>query len=131
MSRNRKNQSVAIRFVPALKAAVLCAFIGGSAIGYVWQKNQLIDLGRKIKEKENRLAQLREANQKLSKQLVTLRSSPVLERRAKDLKLDLAQPSQGQILRLLEMPVGEPEPRNDLLLVGRNTGPNSAAKKDF
>ena len=131
MSRNRKNETVAIRFVPALKAAVLCAFIGGSAIGYVWQKNQLIDLGRKIKEKENRLGQLREATQKLSKQLVTLRSSPYLERRGRDLRLDLAQPTQGQILRLLEMPVGETEPRNGLLLVGRNTGPSSAARRDF
>jgi hypothetical protein len=110
--------------VPAMKAALLCAFIGGSAIGYVWQKNQLIDLGRKIKERENRLAQLREANLKLSKQLVTLRSPGYLERRIRELNLNLSQPAQSQILRLLETPLGEAEPRNDPLLAGRNTGPN-------
>jgi hypothetical protein len=128
MSRNRKSQSAAIRFVPAVKAALLCAFIGGSAIGYVWQKNQLIDLGRRIKERENRLAQLREANLKLSKQLVTLRSPAYLERRIKELNLDLIQPAQKQILRLLETPVGGAEPRNDLLLAGRNTGPTPPKK---
>jgi hypothetical protein len=128
MSRNRKNQSAAIRFVPVLKAAVLCAFIGGSAIGYVWQKNQIIDLGRKIKERENRLTQLREANLKLSKQLVTLRSPAYLERRLREMNLNLAQPAQTQILRLMETPVGEPGPRNDLLLAGRNTGQVPPAK---
>jgi hypothetical protein len=123
MSRNRKSQSGAVRFVPAVKAALLCAFIGGSAIGYVWQKNQLIDLGRRIKERENRLVTLREANLKLSKQLVTLRSPAYLERRMKELNLNLIQPLQSQILRLIETPLGELEPRNDLLLAGRNTGP--------
>ncbi|MBI5388383.1 MAG: hypothetical protein HZA90_27275 [Verrucomicrobia bacterium] len=122
MSRNRKNQSAAIRFLPALKAALLCAFIGGSAIGYVWQKNQIIDLGRKIKERENRLVQLRDANLKLSKQLVTLRSSAYLERRLKELNLHLVRPGEAQILRIPETPPGETRPRNGLLVADRNPG---------
>ena len=124
MSRNRKNQSAAVRFVPALKAALLCAFIGGSAIGYVWQKNQLIDLGRKIREKENRLAQFQQANEKLSKQLVTLRSPAYLERRLKEMNIRLVRPSESQILRIVETPPGEPVPRNGPLLAARNTGLN-------
>src|SRR5512135_2006209 len=128
MARNRKNQSAAIRFVPALKAAVLCAFIGGSAIGYVWQKNQIIELGRKIRDKENRLAQLKDANQKLAKQLDTLRSSAYLERRLRELKLDLVQPAQTQILRLPEAPLGEAGPVSSRFLAGRNAGLNPAAK---
>jgi hypothetical protein len=128
MSRNRKSQSVAVRLVPALKAALLCAFLGGSAIGYVWQKNQLIDLGRKIKEKENRLGQLREANQKLSKQLVMLRSPAVLERRLREMNLPLAQPSQTQILRIVETLPGEAAPRTDLLLVGPHGAQTPSAK---
>ena len=122
MSRNRRNQSVAIRFAPAMKAALLCAFIGGAAIGYVWQKNQIIELGRKIKDRESQLGQLRAVNSQLSKQVLILRSPPYLERRIKELNLPLAPPAQAQILRLMEMPLGEPRPRNDLLAAGRNTG---------
>lgn len=122
MRRNRKHQSAAIRFVPALNAALICLFIGGSAIGYVWQRNVLNDLGQKIREKENRLAQMRQANEKLSKQLITLRSPAYLERRMKELNLQLVQPNQSQILRLQESPLGEWAPRNSPLLADRNTG---------
>src|SRR5207247_5299700 len=52
MARNRKNQSGAVRFVPALKAVLLCTLIGGSAVGYVLQKNKLHELGRQIKKRE-------------------------------------------------------------------------------
>ena len=103
---------------------MLCAFIGGSAIGYVWQKNQLIDLGRKIREKESRLAQFRQANEKLSKQLVTLRSPAYLERRLKEMNIHLVRPSETQILRIVETPPGESVPRNGPLLADRNTGLN-------
>jgi cell division protein FtsB len=128
MSRNRKNQSAAIRLAPAMKAALLCAFIGGSAIGYVWQKNQIIELGRTIKAREGQLGQLRAANLQLSKQVMTLRSPSYIERRIRELNLPLALPAQAQILRLVEMPVGEPRPRNDLLAAGRNTGPVPSRK---
>ena len=32
--------------MPAVKAALLCLLLGGSAIGYVYQKNQIIELGK-------------------------------------------------------------------------------------
>ena len=122
MSRNRKNQSAAIRFVPAFKAALLCLFIGGSAIGYVWQKNQLIDLGRKIKERETRLAQYREANSKLSKQLTTLRSPEYLERRLRELNIPLVQPNQSQIIRIVERPIGNVPSADGPFLADRHAG---------
>ena len=37
MAKNRKNKSVAIRFGPAIKALLLCAFFVVSGVGYVWQ----------------------------------------------------------------------------------------------
>ena len=43
---NRKNQSPVIRFVPVLKTLFLCLFIGGSGVGYVWQRNQIYELSR-------------------------------------------------------------------------------------
>jgi cell division protein FtsB len=103
MGRNRKNGS-AVRLVPALWAAVICLLIGSSAIGYVYQKNQIIELGRQIQKSEQRLAALRDNNAKLRKQLLTLQSSVYLEKRVKELNLGLVQPAQSQILTLLEMP---------------------------
>ena len=52
MAKNRKHQSAAIRFGPALKAFLLCVLIGGSAVGYVWQKSQIEQLGDQIKQRE-------------------------------------------------------------------------------
>ena len=74
MARNRKYQSAAIRFGPALKAFLLCLLIGGSGVGYVWQKDQISQLGQQIKKRELRLADLENQNEKLRKQLATMRS---------------------------------------------------------
>src|SRR5438045_205357 len=102
MAKNRKYRSAALRFGPALKAFLLCLFIGGSGVGYVWQKNQLFELGRQIKQRELRLTTLSGQNEKLKKQLATMRSPAFLEGRIKDLNLGLVQPQPGQIWRLPE-----------------------------
>ncbi len=109
MARNRKYQSAAIRFGPALKAFVLCLLIGGSGVGYVWQKNQIYRLGRQIKEHEIRLAQLQDQNEKWSKQLATMRSPLFLEMRIKELNLGLGPPQAAQICRLTEPRRGVPK----------------------
>jgi hypothetical protein len=106
MARNRKSESVAIRFGPAFKALVLCLMIGGSGVGYVWQKDQLSHLGQQIKARETRLGHLEEQNEKLRKQLAFMRSPRFLEGRIKDLNLGLVQPQPVQIWRL-------PDPSTD------------------
>jgi hypothetical protein len=100
MARNRKYRSAAIRFGPALKAFLLCLLIGGAGVGYVWQKEQINRLGRQIKQRELRLEELVELNEKQRRQLATLRSPQVLELRIRELKLDLAPPSPLQVWRL-------------------------------
>jgi cell division protein FtsL len=107
MSKNRKYQSASIRFGPALKAFLLCLLIGGSGVGYVWQKDQIYELGRQIKKREIRLTDLKEQNEKLKKQLAELYRPQFIERRAKELNLGLSLPSPGQIVRLRE-PLAEP-----------------------
>ena len=104
MARNRKYQSAAIRFGPALKAFLLCLLIGGSAVGYVWQKNQIYQLGQQIKLRENRLKQLAARNIDLDQQLQRMRELPFLEQKAKN--LGLAAPLPSQVWRL-------PEPARD------------------
>jgi cell division protein FtsB len=106
MARNRKHQAAAVRFAPAVKALLLCAFIATAGIGYVWQKQQINDLGRQIVEREKRLVALREQNEKLRRQLATLRSPQFIEMRIKELNLGLTQPQPGQVWRLTE-PTGD------------------------
>jgi hypothetical protein len=105
MARNRKYQSAAIRFGPALKAFLLCLLIGGSGVGYVWQKDQISQLGRQIKQRELRLAERVYQSEKLRKQLGTMRSPRFLERRIQELGLGLVPPQQTQVWWLSE-PVG-------------------------
>jgi cell division protein FtsB len=102
--KNRKSQSAVIRFGPALKALFLCLLIAGSAVGYVWQKSQIYQLGQQIRQRETRLKQLQDANQKLTDQLAMLRSPPMLDRRVRELNLGLAPAQPSQIWRLPEPP---------------------------
>jgi len=106
MARNRKYQSAAIRFGPALKAFLLCLFIGGSGLGYVWQKNQIFELGQRIKKRELQLEMLKRQNKNLSGQVNVLRSPPELEARVRRLNLGLAPPQPELVLRLVEPVAG-------------------------
>src|ERR1043166_10316397 len=97
MAKNRKYQSAAIRFGPALKAFLLCLFIGGVGVGYVWQKQQISELGRQIARREQQLASLQDQNEKLKTQLAMMRSQTYLEARIKQLNLGLVQSLPSQV----------------------------------
>ena len=107
MARNRKYRSAAIRFGPALKAFLLCLLIGGSGVGYVWQKSQINELGKQIAKREARLLELKDQNEKLNTQLNTMHLRRYLDQRIKDLKLGLAPTQPAQVWRLTE-PAREP-----------------------
>ena len=112
MARNRKSQPAAVRLAPALKALVLCVFIGGSGLGYVWQKNQIMELGQQIKRREVYFAELQRKNNELSRQLALLRSPRELDARARKLNLGLLPHRPEQVLRLDEAaPVTAPAKR--------------------
>ena len=81
---------------------MLCAFIATAGVGYVWQKQQINDLGKQILDREKRLGNLREQNEKLRRQLATLRSPQFVEARIRELNLGLVQPQAGQVWRLPE-----------------------------
>ena len=102
MARNRKNQSAAIRFGPAIKAVLLCVLIGGSGVGYVWQRTQIAELGDQIRRREHELRALQDQNEKLKKQLAMMHRPAWLEARIKELNLGLVppQPQQKWLLRL-------------------------------
>jgi hypothetical protein len=102
MAKNRKNQSAAIRFGPALKALLLCLLICGSALGYVWQKEQIYELGQQIRKREIRLKDLEKQNDKLRGELAFMRSPPYLQDRVKRLNLGLVAPDPSQVWYLPE-----------------------------
>ena len=104
MAKNRKNQAAEIRFGPVLKVVLLCSLICGSAIGYVWQKNQIDRLGRQISERENKLKQLKNDNKLLADQIAFLHSPVMLDRLVKEKKLGLAPAQPLQVVRLVEPP---------------------------
>ena len=119
MAKNCKNQSAAIRFYPALKALFLCLLIAGLALGYVWQKSQIYQLGRQITACESRLIQIRDENQRLSDQLAVLRSPVVLDQRVRELRLGLVPAQPMQIYQLVEPP---PNGNSRRLFAARQSG---------
>jgi cell division protein FtsB len=112
MAKNRKNQAAAIRFAPALKASFLCLLIGGAAVGYVWQKNEIYRLGQQRIQREARLKQLQSENKRLVDQIAVLHSPVMLDRRAKELNLGLAPATPLQVVRLVDAPA-VPQNKND------------------
>jgi hypothetical protein len=102
MGNNRRNQSGAIRFVPALKAVVLCSLLGGSCVGYVLQKNKIHELGQQIGARQVRLDRLKRENQLLSDRLAGMQMPQRLGKQAADMKLGLVQPARHQIVWISE-----------------------------
>lgn len=122
MARNRKNGPAAW-LVPGAKAALICLLLGGSAIGYVYQKNQLVELGRQIQKSEHQLKSLSDNNARLYRSLLTLQSTVYLEYRVKELRLGLVQPAQSQILTIVEIPASAASaPKGDALFAENHIG---------
>lgn len=105
MAKNRKALPAGVRFGPVIKVALGCLFIGGAAVGFVWQKERVHALGKEIASSEIALAALQRENKVRADQLAYLMSPPALELRVKQLNLGLAQPPLAQIVRMVETPV--------------------------
>ena len=104
MANNRRNQSGAVRFVPALKAVLLCTLIGGSCVGYVLQKNKIYELGQQIGARQSKLDRLRQENQILADRYASMQLPQRLAERVRDLKLGLVPPQRHQIVWISELP---------------------------
>jgi hypothetical protein len=109
MASNRNNQSATTWFGPAFGALFLCMLIAGSAIGYVWQKNEINRLGQQIYQRESRLKQLANDNEKLRVTLADLHSPVMLDQRVRELNLGLVPAQPAQVWRLPEPAAAPPE----------------------
>jgi hypothetical protein len=102
MPSHRKSQSGALRLVPALKTAILVMFIATAAVGYVLEKNKLIELGKQITAREARLEKLKWENKLRASQLDDLLLPQKLAERVKDLRLSLSPALQTQMVWMAE-----------------------------
>lgn len=102
MANNRRNQSGAVRFVPALKAVLLCTLIGGSCVGYVLQKNKIYELGQQIGARQIKLEKLKKENQILADRYASMQLPQRLAERVRELKLGLVPPQRQQIVWIAE-----------------------------
>lgn len=102
MARNRRTQSGAVRFVPALKAVLLCSLICGIVVGYVLQKNKIFELGQQIGQRQQKLERLKKENQLLADRLATMQLPQRLAERVRDLRLGLAKTQPSQIIWITE-----------------------------
>lgn len=73
-------------------------------MGYVWQKNQIYELGQQVKKSELRLETLQRQNNELGRHLAFLRSPRELDSRVKKWNLGLVPTQPEQVLRLVETP---------------------------
>ena len=121
MSRNRKNQSAAVRFGPALKLFILCLALGVAGVGYVWQKGQIYALARQKKLAELRLTDLQRQNQMYRDRLAYLRLPMILEARIKELNLGLVPAQPEQVIRLSETTPSAPSRSSPQQLAGALT----------
>jgi hypothetical protein len=102
MAKNRKNQAVAGWFGAVLKAGLIMLVIAGSALGYVWQKEEIDRLGKLKHQREIRLTQLTDSNHRLAEQITILHSPVMLDQRVRELNLGLGPLQPGQVVRLQE-----------------------------
>jgi hypothetical protein len=103
MARNKRNDT-ALHAGPILWAVALCILFASLGVGYVWYKNQIDLLGRQIKERELRLAELQRQNKMRRDQWATLCSPVALDARVKKLNLGLGPPALSQVIRLVDWP---------------------------
>jgi hypothetical protein len=106
MARNKKNES-ALRPGPVLTALALCGLFVMLGVGYVWYKNQIDLLGRQIKDREIRLAELQRQNKMRRDQLAALCSPVNLDALVKKLNLGLAPPEKSQVIWMVDTPAVE------------------------
>ena len=102
MAKNRTGQVAGIGFVPAIKAALLCLLITGAAVGYVWQKGVIDQLGKQEQVLETRLTKLTHANQMMTDRIAELTSPVAIDAWVKSKDRGIVPPRPDQVVRLKE-----------------------------
>ena len=122
MRKNRKNDT-SVQLGPAVKAAAICLLLGGSAIGYVLQKNKLHELGQQITRRETILAKLKWDNKLRATQLANLQLPRRIEERVNEQKLGLLRAPAVQVIWLPEPAAEKTNDTAPLVVLDENWQP--------
>jgi cell division protein FtsB len=111
MAGKRHNAAV-IGFGLLIKVVLIISLIGGGALGFVWQKNQIDRLAAQTRERENNLIKLKHDNEFLVRQIRDLQEPVKLMRRVSEMQLGLVARQESQLVRLTEPREAAPEANN-------------------
>ena len=112
MAGKRKKQSGKIAFGQLIKVVLLISLIGGAALGYVWQVNQIDRLSAQRRDREIYLIKLKRENDELRRQISDLNEPVKLMRRVSEMQLGLAMRDESKVVRLEEPRANPPENNN-------------------
>ncbi len=101
-----RNRQTHIQAATIAKVVALSLFLGGSGVGYVFQKGQIDGLAKQIKANDEVLNELETRQQSLKLKLEKSTSRAQLELARRHFDLPLVQPDRRHVLTL-------PEPRID------------------
>jgi hypothetical protein len=79
-----------------------CFFVVGAGTGYLWNKKQIHELGREIRNSEMRLDSAKRHRLMLERTYAAMCSPADLDERVKRMRLELGPPQLDQIVRLWE-----------------------------
>ena len=102
-ARNRKRKEAQLSIGSWVKALSFCVVLGGLAMGYVWQKSQIHQIGILLNKKEVRLELLKGENERWSQMRAEMRSTQKLYERVNKLGLGLMMPTPEQVLKLSDL----------------------------
>tara|TARA_B000000475_G_scaffold57016_1_gene44974 strand:+ start:1226 stop:1633 length:408 start_codon:yes stop_codon:yes gene_type:complete len=102
-ARNRKRKEAQLSIGSWVKALSFCVVLGGLAMGYVWQKSQIHQIGILLNKKEVRLELLKGENERWSQMRAEMRSTQKLYERVNKLGLGLMMPKPEQVLKLSDL----------------------------
>ena len=102
-ARNRKRKEAQLSIGSWVKALFFCVVLGGLAMGYVWQKSQIHQIGILLNKKEVRLELLKGENERWSQMRAEMRSTQKLYERVNKLGLGLMMPTPEQVLKLSDL----------------------------
>ena len=105
-ARKRKREEVQLSIGSWIKALSFCVLLGGLAMGYVWQKSQIHQIGTLLNKKEVRLELLKGENERWSQMRAEMRSTQKLYERVNKLELGLIMPTPEQVLKLSDLTPG-------------------------
>ena len=103
-ARNRRRKETLLSIGSWFRAVALCILLGGLAMGYVWQKSQIHQLGALLQKKEVRLDLLKGENERWQQMRAEMRSTQKLYERVRKLGLGLIMPTPEQVLKLSDLP---------------------------